>query len=180
MEVDSLLDKIRLNCVYLTNKHINNHLYYKGVSIYFELPTIILSVFAGSFSVGAQPFMKQEIVSVINCSISMIITILTSIKLYMKINENQQAEQELAVQFKTLALDIFKVLSLSDKDRGIDGLVYLNKVYGKYINLVENSAILNPMNKNDQLLVIDPKLISGGSSVESNESPIIRTEEEEL
>jgi hypothetical protein len=180
MEVDSLLDKIRLNCVYLTNKHINNHLYYKGVSIYFELPTIILSVFAGSFSVGAQPFMKQEIVSVINCSISMIITILTSIKLYMKINENQQAEQELAVQFKTLALDIFKVLSLSDKDRGIDGLVYLNKVYGKYINLVENSAILNPMNKNDQLLVIDPKLISGGSSVESNESPIIRTEEQEL
>jgi hypothetical protein len=165
MEVDSLLDKIRLNCVYLTNKHINNHLYYKGVSIYFELPTIILSVFAGSFSVGAQPFMKQEIVSVINCSISMIITILTSIKLYMKINENQQAEQELAVQFKTLALDIFKVLSLSDKDRGIDGLVYLNKVYGKYINLVENSAILNPMNKNDQLLVIDPKLISGGSSI---------------
>ena len=180
MEIDSLLDKIRLNCVYLTNKHINNHLYYKGVSIYFELPTIILSVFAGSFAVGSQPFMEQEIVSVINCSISMMITILTSIKLYMKINENQQAEQELAVQFKTLALDIFKVLSLPDKDRGIDGLVYLNKVYGKYINLVENSAILNPMNKNDQLLVIDPKLISGGSSIESNESPIIRTEEQEL
>jgi hypothetical protein len=178
MEVDSLLDKIRLNCVYLTNKHINNHLYYKGVSIYFELPTIILSVFAGSFSVGAQPFMVQETVSVINCAISMIITILTSIKLYMKINENQQAEQELAVQFKTLALDIFKVLSLPDKDRGIDGLVYLNKVYGKYINLVENSAILNPMNKNDQLLIINPKmLISGGSSVDEN--PII-TEEEEL
>lgn len=168
MEVDNLLDKIRLNCVYLTNKHINNHLYYKGVSIYFELPTILLSVFAGSFSVGAQPFMEQEIVSVINCSISMIITILTSIKLYMKINENQQQEQELAVKFKTLALDIFKVLSLPDKDRGIDGLVYLNKVYGKYINLVENSAILNPMNKTDQLLVIDPKLISGSSSVDSN------------
>lgn len=177
MEVDSLLDKIRLNCVYLTNKHINNHLYYKGVSIYFELPTIILSVFAGSFSVGAQPFMEQEIVSVINCSISMIITILTSIKLYMKINENQQAEQELAVQFKTLALDIFKVLSLPDKDRGIDGLVYLNKVYGKYINLVENSAILNPMNKNDQLLIINPKmLISDGSSIGSN--PIINEEQE--
>jgi len=94
----------------------------------------------------------------------------------MKINENQQAEQELAVQFKTLALDIFKVLSLPDKDRGIDGLVYLNKVYGKYINLVENSAILNPMNKNDQLLVIDPKLISGGSSINSN--PIINEEQE--
>jgi hypothetical protein len=177
MEVDSLLDKIRLNCVYLTNKHINNHLYYKGVSIYFELPTIILSVFAGSFSVGAQPFMEQENVSVINCAISMIITILTSIKLYMKINENQQAEQELAVQFKTLALDIFKVLSLPEKDRGIDGLVYLNKVYGKYINLVENSAILNPMNKNDNLLKIDPKMISGSSSDNSVDSNPIQEHE---
>jgi|AntAceMinimDraft_5_1070358.scaffolds.fasta_scaffold251026_1 hypothetical protein len=26
--VDNLLDKIRHNSVYLTNKHINNHLYY--------------------------------------------------------------------------------------------------------------------------------------------------------
>jgi hypothetical protein len=38
----------------------------------------------------------------------MIITILTSVKLFMKIQENQQQEQELAVQFKTLALDLFK------------------------------------------------------------------------
>jgi hypothetical protein len=166
--VDSLLDKIRLNCVSLTNRHINNHLYYKNASKYFEIPTIVLSVFAGSFSVGADPFLNQEAVSVINCSISMIITILTSVKLYMKITENSTQEQELAISFKTLALDIFKTLSLPDIDRGGEGLLYLNKVYGKYINLVENSAILNNMNKHDQLLVIDPKLLSENSSLDSN------------
>jgi len=178
--VDSLLDKIRLNSVTLTNRHINNHLYYKHAGKWFEIPTIILSVFAGSFSVGADPFLAQENISVINCSISMFITIITSVKLYMKINENQQQEQELAVSFKTLALDIFKILSLPEEHRGTDGLLYLNKVYGKYINLVENSAVLNPMNKHDQLLKIDPRMISGGSSIGSNESPIIRTDEEEL
>jgi len=172
--VDSLLDKIRLNCVRLTNRHISNHLYYKNISVFFEIPTIVLSVFSGSFSVGATPFAPQQTISVINCSISMIITILTSIKLYMKINENQQQEQELAVAFKTIALEIFKHLSLPEQDRGIKGLVYLNEVYSKYINLVENSAILNPMNKNDQLLVIDPRLlISGGSSVSSDEDVIV-------
>ena len=102
----------------------------------------------------------------------------------MKIQENQQQEQELAVQFKTLALDLFKMLSLPEKDRGMDGLSYFNKTYEKYITLVENSAILNPMNKHDQLLVIDPKLlISGGSSINTddfNNSPIIRTDEDEL
>jgi len=182
--VDSLLDKIRLNCVYLTNKHINNHLYYKHAGKWFDVPTIILSVFAGSFSVGADPYAKNETIRVINSSISMVITILTSVKIFMKIQENQQAEQELAVHFKTLALDIFKILSLPEKDRGVKGLDYLNKVYEKYITLVENSAILNPMNKHDQLLVIDPQLlISGGSSINSNDfnnSPIIGTDEDDL
>jgi hypothetical protein len=72
-------------------------------------------------------------------------------------------EQELAIQFKILALDIFKILSLPQTDRGIDELVYLNKVYEKYITSVGNSAILNPMNKYDKVLVIDPKLLIGSS-----------------
>ena len=162
--VDSLLDKIRLNAVYLTNRHINNHLYYKNCSKYFEIPTIVLSVFSGSFSVGSDGFLNQELISIVSCSISMLITILTSIKLYMKIQENSTQEQELAVSFKTLALDIFKVLSLPEQDRGIDGLIYLNKTYGKYVNLVENSQILNKFNKKDQLLVIDPKLLISSSN----------------
>jgi len=109
--VDSLLDKIRLNCIQLTNRHIKNHLYYKGASAYFEIPTIILSVFSGSFSVGSDVLLHQELISIITCSISMVITILTSIKLYMKITENSSQEQELAISFKSLALDIFKMLS---------------------------------------------------------------------
>ena len=86
----------------------------------------------------------------------------------MNIQENQQQEQELAVQFKTLAIDLFKMISLPEKDKGIERLEYLNKVYEKYIALVENSAILNRMNKHDRLLVINPRLlISGGSSMNS-------------
>ena len=42
--VDSLLDKIRLNDVYLTNRHINNHVYYKGANLWFEIPTILLPI----------------------------------------------------------------------------------------------------------------------------------------
>jgi len=162
--VDSLLDKIRLNAVYLTNRHINNHLYYKNCSNYFEIPTIVLSVFSGSFSVGSDGFLNQELISIVSCSISMLITILTSIKLYMKIQENSTQEQELAVSFKTLSWDIFKTLSLPEEDRGIDGLIYLNKTYGKYVNLVENSQILNKFNKKDQLLVLDPKLLTTSSN----------------
>ena len=52
--IDSLLDKIRLNCVYLTNKHIDNLLYFTHAGKRFDIPTIILSVFAGLFSVGVK------------------------------------------------------------------------------------------------------------------------------
>ena len=45
--IDSLLDKIRLNSIQLSNKHIQNHLYYKNASVYFEIPTIVFSVFSG-------------------------------------------------------------------------------------------------------------------------------------
>ena len=45
----------------------------------------------------------------------------------MKIQENQQQDQELAVQFKTLALDLFKMLSLPEIDRGIEGLAKSEK-----------------------------------------------------
>jgi len=51
---------------------------------------------------------------------------------------------------------------------------YLNEIYTRYINLVENSEILNPMNKKDQLLNIDPKFLcdnSPSSSLSSNDSP---------
>ena len=42
----------------------------------------------------------------------MLVTILISTKLYMKITENSSQEQELAIQYKSLALDLFKILSL--------------------------------------------------------------------
>ena len=35
---------------------------------------------------------------------------LTSTKLYMKITENSSQEQELAIEYKRVALDLFKIL----------------------------------------------------------------------
>ena len=184
--VDSLLDKIRLNSIMLASKHIKNHLYYLNCSKYFEIPVIILSVFSSSFSVGSEKFIHQETISVVTCAISMLITILTSTKLYRKITENSSQEQELAIQYKSLALDIFKLLSLPKENRGIDGLLYLNKVYSKYTNLIENSQILNNITKNDKLLSLHHKLyiddeesISSNESNNNNSNPII-TEETQL
>ena len=65
----------------------------------------------------------------------------------MEFTENSANDSELAVQFITLAIEIFKTLSLPDEYRKGVGIEYLNKIYTRYINLVENNEILNPMNK---------------------------------
>ena len=77
----------------------------------------------------------------------MLVTIITSTKLYIKITDNSSQEQELAIQYKSLALDILKILSLPKENRATDGLLYLNKVYSKYTNLIESSQILNNITK---------------------------------
>ena len=93
----------------------------------------------------------------------------------MKITENSANESELAIQLKTLSIKIFKTMSFPDELRERLGIDYLNNEYTRYVNLVDNSEIPNPINKKDQFLIIDPKLLcsainSSSSSLSSNDS----------
>ena len=65
--------------------------------IYIQI--IIASSKAGSFSVGAIPYLDQGYISLISCSASMLITILSLIKLYLNINDNLQSESDMARKF---------------------------------------------------------------------------------
>ena len=97
------------------------------------------------------------------------IAILTSIKLYLQLEEQIKTELEMSKSFHTLALDIYKVLNLRVEQRNGNGLEYLNKRYNDYIKLVESSNLLRKNLKKDFLLEIDPNLISDENSVSSNE-----------
>ena len=57
----------------------------------------------------------------------------------------------MAVQFKTFAIEIFKALPIPGELRDGVGIEYLNEIYTRHINLVENSEILSPMNKKEKL-----------------------------
>jgi hypothetical protein len=50
----------------------------------------------------------------------MLITILSSIKLYLNINDNLQSESDMARKFYVLSLEIYKIINLSDEKRGIN------------------------------------------------------------
>jgi cell division protein FtsW (lipid II flippase) len=58
---------------------------------------------ASSFSVGATPYLKQGTISLVSCGCSMLITILSSIKLYLNINDNLQSESDMARKLYVLS-----------------------------------------------------------------------------
>ena len=161
-KVEEILDKIRMNCIYLSNKHTSNHLYYKEMSKWFEVPTIILSVISGSIVsiVG----INEHQSSMISTFISSVITIMTSIKLYMKINENMSLEQDLSISYKVLGLDIFKTLSLPSDQRNVKSDAYLNEKYSEYIKLTESSHLLSKITSKDQMLSLPRNLKSSNNS----------------
>jgi len=100
----------------------------------------------------------------------MLVAILTSLKLYLQLEEAIKTELEMSKSFHTLALDIFKMLNLKIDQRGENGVDYLNKKYNCYVKLVEGSDLLRRNLKKDFLLEIDASLISDDGSISSNEN----------
>ena len=154
-EVETLLEKIRANSVTLSNRHRTNFLEYKSLSKYYDLPIIVVSTISASFSVGTQSFIPQEIISTITCGISMFISILGAIKLYLKLDTLIKQENELSKNFNLLHLDIYKTINLSKEQRVEEGLDYLTKKYNDYVRLVEQSNLLRTNIEDVMLIHID-------------------------
>ena len=150
-EQESILEKIRINCIVLAETHRRNFYEYKSLSKVFDIPIIVISTLSASFSVGSQEYLPQHLISTTTCSISMLVAILSSIKLYLHLEENLKLESELSKQFNLLSLDIFKILHLNKTDRSIDGIIYLNKKYTNYCHLIEQSNLLRKRMKKDEL-----------------------------
>ena len=174
-----ILEGVRTNAVNLSEYHRRSYFYYKNLSNYFDIPIIVISTIAGSFSVGADPYLDQANISLISCLSSMVITILGSIKLYLNIlSQNLENESNMSREFYNLSVEIFKQISLPQEQRNTNGIEFLNNKYSQFIKLYEESNLLKKQYKKDTLTKIDKNLIAefsdaGSISVPSEpETPI--------
>lgn len=150
-ETKSILDKIRLNSIKLSNKHRTTALSYQHVSKYFDIPIIILSTI--SSSLGSNSMIPNSEKDSITLFISMFVTIATSIKLYLNITSNLNQEIALSREYYVLSIDIYKNLNLPINIRP-DPVQYLNECYSQYVKLIEQSTLNNKIKK-DELLKIE-------------------------
>tara|TARA_Y100001973_G_C5194892_1_gene333528 strand:- start:342 stop:1040 length:699 start_codon:yes stop_codon:yes gene_type:complete len=150
-EIIILLEKIRQNSVYLSEYHRLRYYHFKGFAKYFDLPVLILSSIGASAAIGLQPYVSQGIISLISCFVGLVVSIITSIKLYLNITDAMANEFQTSKAFYSLSIEIYRTLSLAPKDRGTKGIDYVNSKYSHYQKLMESSNLLKKKFAKDQL-----------------------------
>lgn len=164
-EVEDILERLRQNSVSLSEYHRKRFYEYKSYAKYFRIPIILLSILNSTAAVGlVQVGVDQIIVSGISCLIGMLITMISSIEIYLSIEKSMDGEMQQSRDFYSLAIDIFKTLRLKRVDRGENGKEYMNKKYGLYAKYKETSDLMKQKLKHDNLAKIPPHMEMMGPS----------------
>ena len=153
-DIETMCEKLRINCVNLSEYHRKRYYHFKSFGKYFRIPLIILASINSTASVGLQPLLAQPIISGVTCLIGMCMAIIGSIELYLNIHSSMDLELKQSKEFYTLAIDLYKILSIHRVNRNENGHAYLNKKYSLYIKLCEASNMLKRKLKIDTLAPI--------------------------
>jgi hypothetical protein len=152
-DIESLLEKIRLNCVYRSEYHRKSFYHYKSYEKWFQLPLIILAACNSVLAVSLANYTNQRTASGVTCLISLFSGIISSVELFLSIQDTMKLELELSKSFYTLSINIYKTLHLSAHLRSSNGKEYLEKCFSQYNQLTEHSKLLKSKYKKDNLIV---------------------------
>lgn len=121
------------------------------------------------FAVGLVTYLPQQEVSVINCGLSLISTIITSVELFLGIQASMKKELIAQREFYLIAIELYIVLSLQRNHRSENGRRYLEQVLSKYEKLIENSEVIRTKISDKLLPVLsrteDPESISANNNL---------------
>ena len=171
-DIERLLDKIRQNCVIMSDYHKKRYLYLKDTLKIFKIPIIILSSLNSVFSVGSQPYLEQAHISALVSGISLIVGILGSIELFMKVSENMEVELLAQREFYILSISIYKILQLDKENRNIDMKLFLEETFSQYQKLIENSNVVEKKIKDKLTLLDGVNKVGTLASVSSSSTPL--------
>lgn len=142
IDIENVLEQMRINAVLLSKEHKKKYFYLNGVLRYFRLPVIIISGINSIVSVGLTDYLKQSTISMMTCLLALLCSIIGSIELYLSIQKGMENELMSSKDYYLLSIDIFKTLSLGKDHRPIPAKEYLDDKYNEYVKLFENSNLI--------------------------------------
>lgn len=145
-DIEDVLIKLRINSILRSKYHKKSYFYMNSMLKYFRLPVIILSSVNSVFLMSK--FYLQTYICV---TISLIISIISSIEMYLQIQKRMEVDLNNAKAFESIAAEITKVISLQVANRNVDGLKFLDDKVNEYNSLVDMS-IVTDMKLHEKLL----------------------------
>ena len=158
-DIEGVLENIRINSAILHDYHRKQFIALNGRIKYYRIPVLIFSSIASVWAIGGDAFLPQDQVSLISSGLGLVAGTITSIELFEKIDEKMKLSEELSHKFYTMSVDIFRTLSLYDKNRGISGKDYLSQVFSEYVKMVEKSDLTGKKMK-DKLMPLPQPLVN--------------------
>jgi hypothetical protein len=141
-DIETILDNLLDNVNKLQEQHRQRYLQSQSLLIFFRIPLIILSSLNSVFSVGLTNYLEQNIVSTLNCLISLICACISSVELFLNINKNMEASLQSYHGYKLLGIKISSCRKLNREHREKNAIGFLNECISEYKNLLEQSTVL--------------------------------------
>jgi len=141
-EIEDNLKKIAKNCSQQCEICKQNYVMLLENQKYFSIPIIVISGLNSIFAVGLNSYMGQAGVSVINCILSFIVSVVQSIGLYLNIAKRIDTNMVCYRNFYLLSLKINNILSLKRNQRAEnDGHRFLDECLSEYESIFNNMNI---------------------------------------
>jgi len=140
-DVEFILERIRQNSIILSHRHKKYYNFLKEKLKYFKIPIIILSAINTVLSVSLNSYTIYS--TLIVCGINLIMTIVSSIELFLQIQKQMENNYILQRDFYILGIDIYKTLKLGRNIRNTNGTEYLEKSINEYSRLFQLSSLQN-------------------------------------
>jgi len=141
--IERILDKMRINCVNLSEYHMYKYRRYKRYLMMFRIPIIILSGINVFTAVGLQQYVNQSSISIINSIISLVCGMITSVELFLNIQKKMESDLVSHKDYYRLSIDIFKVISLERNIRKVDGKTFLDQKFSEYEKLIKSGNVFD-------------------------------------
>jgi len=156
-DIEESLEAIQNNCAQQSIVSKKEYLDLMYIQKFFKIPIIVLSGINSVFAVGLNAYMDQSGVSIINCILAFICSVIGSIELYLNINKKIEISLASFQSFYLLSVKINSVLKLKREHRSeMSARKFLDDCLSEHESLFKANNV-SPIIINDRLVTIELK-----------------------
>lgn len=153
-DYERILKNVLHNSTLMSDHHKKEHLQYSNRLKWYKLPVIVFSGVNSIISIGGSSFFSQSATSFTNCFISLLISVIGSIELFLQITKRSDQELKSYYDFYNLSVKISTLLKLDKHHREHDPKLFITNIINEYTTLV-NESLINGLSDNDKLIKLD-------------------------